>query len=189
MHRFVEGYNFHFDVLLDTGGEVVTGIPLQVTVGEHTYTMVNTAGGITVPPHVEDINEDVIRYTLQVNSGRYYKGDSVTGEITITPDDAILFLEYPDLVHGETCTLRAVALQSDGTPITGRYRTIFRVGGKSVKSGGSVAYAYPDSNGVITLEYMVPDNYAGITRTVQAIMRGGPIAKRWDSEIRNVKVK
>jgi hypothetical protein len=189
MHRFVDGYNFHFDVLLDTGGEVVTGIPVQVTVGEHTYTRVNTAGGITVPLHVEDINEDVIRYTLQVNSGRYYKGDSVTGEITITPDDAILFLEYPDLVHGETCTLRAVALQSDGTPITGRYRTIFRVGGKSVNSGGSVAYAYPDSNGVITVEYMVPDNHAGKTQTVQAIIIGGPIAQRGASEIRNVKVK
>lgn len=170
MQHLVAGYSMHFDVSCTSiMGNI--NVPLTLDVGGVEYTIPAGSTSTTVSLSDDMIHDTRIYYRLYSPPGRYYHETSTDGYIQVTGIGQGVFLDYVELVAGETCTLTARIFDGEGNPLTSRQnKSIFKVGGKSVQQDGAVATCYPDMEGVITLEYTVPANLAGKTRTVQAVV-------------------
>ena len=187
MGHLIEGYNMHFDIsCMDEDTPI--DLPLTLLLGDELYYPTECNGTYATVINEGMVHDGSIYYEFRSPQGRYYLDAVDSGYISITPTARAIFLEYVELTAGETSTLTARLFDDEGNPLTGsQYKTVFKVGGKSVKQGSSVYYTYPDSNGVVTCEYDVPSNPSGKMRTVQAVVTG--TSNRLESNIRNVKVR
>ena len=186
MTHLIEGYNMHFDIsCMDEDTPI--SLPLTLTLGGEEYSVTECNGTYSTVINDSMVHDGSIYYELHSPQGRYYLDAVDSGYITINPTAKAIFLEYVEFTAGETSTLTARLFDDEGNPLTGsQYKTVFKIGGVSVKQGSSVYYAYPDNDGVVTCEYSVPSNYAGKTKTVQAVVPG--TMNRIASNVRNVKV-
>lgn len=187
MGHLVYGYVMHFDIsCMDEDTPI--DLPLTLTIGGEEYSIPVCNGTYSKILVDSMVHDGSIYYELHSPQGRYYLDAVDSGYISITPTARAIFLEYVELTAGETSTLTARLFDDEGNPLTGsQYKTVFRVGGVSVKQGTRVYYTYPDSDGVVTCEYDVPSNLSGKMRTVQAVVTG--VNNRMASNIRNVKVR
>ena len=120
----------------------------------------------TVP---ENLGGQDINITAVYTGTTKYNKETTTITTTVTAPEAKLTITpiTSDVQTGSTVTLKAKVAAGDKAITTGKI--VFKINGKTVKdANGKVIYAKVDSNGEVSVDYVIPDSMKAGNYTITA---------------------
>ncbi|RAP54380.1 MAG: hypothetical protein BZ137_02490, partial [Methanosphaera sp. rholeuAM130] len=136
--------------------------------GEEAYTADGTTASFTYKPTTTADVEVTVEFTTDLLN---YADNVNTSIISVVVGDAVITMDDFTANAGETVTLTANVKDVFGDAVTSG-KVTFKVNGKTVKdANGKVIYAKV-IDGVASVEYAVPEDFAGQNFTVTAVYTG-----------------